>query len=126
VCPGPGQCSAIVFEHCDSEVFQVFLDSLAQAVPADPNKTCCLILDNAFWHKTKRLNWHHFQPKYLPAYSPDLNPIERLWLRLKADFLSDFIAKTPEQLSDRLVEGLRHFLHHLQITAQLCSLTNHL
>lgn len=126
VCPATGQCSTLVFEHCDSEVFQLLLDHLAQAVPADPSKTRYLILDNASWHKTKRLNWHHFQPKYLPPYSPDLNPIERLWLRLKADFFSDFIAKTPEQLTDRIVAGLRHFLLHPQTTAQLCSLKTHL
>ena len=55
-----------------------------------------LILDNASWHKAQRLNWHHFEVHYLPGYSPDFNPIERLWLRLKADFFSDFIAKSPK------------------------------
>ncbi|MFO1511689.1 MAG: transposase [Verrucomicrobiota bacterium] len=44
-----------------------------------------VIVDNASWHKSSRLNWHHFEPKFLPGYSPDFNPIERLRLRLKAD-----------------------------------------
>jgi transposase len=26
------------------------------------------------------------KPKFLPGYSPDFNRIERLWLRLKADW----------------------------------------
>jgi len=30
------------------------------------------------------MNWHHFEPMYLPPYSPDFNPIERLWLRIYA------------------------------------------
>jgi transposase len=41
------------------------------------------ILDNASWHRAGRVNWHHFEPKFLAGYSPDFNPIERLWLRLK-------------------------------------------
>jgi transposase len=49
------------------------------------------------------LNWHHFELHFLPGYSPDFNPIERLWLRLKADFFSDFIAKSSEELTERLV-----------------------
>ncbi len=122
VCPATGQISTIIFDHCDGEVFQLFLDALASAAPQDPDKKRYLILDNASWHKSKSLNWHHFQPKYLPPYSPDLNPIERLWLRLKADFFSDFIAKEPEPLIDRIVTGIRHFMDNPQSTAQLCSI----
>ncbi|WP_408004365.1 transposase [Prosthecobacter dejongeii] len=48
-----------------------------------------LVLDNATWHKVKSLRWHHFEVLFLPPYSPDLNPIKRLWLRLKADFFTD-------------------------------------
>ena len=122
VCPRSGQCAALIFNHCDSVVFQHFLDYLAQSVPHDPTKRRYLILDNASWHKVKRLNWHHFTPKYLPPYSPDLNPIERLWLRLKAEFFADFIAKDNETLITQLVHGLQHFLNSPQTTARLCSL----
>lgn len=122
VCPHNGQCAALIFNHCDSEVFQRFLDHLAQTVPDDPNKRRYLIVDNASWHKVKRLDWHHFIPKYLPPYSPDLNPIERLWLRLKAEFFADFIAKNTEELIAQLIRALRHFLNSPQTTASLCSL----
>ena len=122
VCPQSGECAALVFNHCDREVFQAFLDHLAAQVPVQPKKRRILIMDNASWHKVKSLHWHHFEPKYLPAYSPDLNPIERLWLRLKADFFSDFIAKTNSQLLDRICEGLNHFLSRPADTSRLCSL----
>ena len=122
VCPRSGQCAALIFNHCDSEVFQRFLDHLAQSVPPDPHKRRYLIVDNASWHKVKRLNWHHFTPKYLPPYSPDLNPIERLWLRLKLEFFADFIAKDTEALITQLIKALRHFLNSPQTTARLCSL----
>jgi len=42
----------------------------------------------------------------LPPYSPDLNPIERLWLLLKAEWFADFFAKNREQLIDRIDQAL--------------------
>ena len=41
-------------------------------------KRIVLVLDNASWHKTKRMPWEHIEVKYLPPYSPDYNPIEHL------------------------------------------------
>lgn len=122
VCPQTGNCAALIFNHCDSEVFQCFLDHLARSVPDDPQKRRYLILDNASWHKVKSLHWHHFSPLYLPPYSPDLNPIERLWLRLKAEFFADFIARTTEELIGQLTRALRHFLNSPESNAKLCSL----
>jgi DDE superfamily endonuclease len=75
-----------------------------------PNVECSSV-DNASWHKAKRLNWHHFEVHFLPGYSPDFNPIERLWLRLKADFFSDFIAKSPEELTQRLCHALTSLMN---------------
>ena len=51
---------------------------MAAEVPERKGKRLLLVLDNASWHKTKRLDWHHIEPVCLPPYSPDFNPIERL------------------------------------------------
>jgi len=90
-------------------------------VPRASGKRRLLIVDNASWHKAIRLDWHHFEGKFLPAYSPDFNPIERLWLRLKADFFSDFIARSPDQLIDRLSTALCHFMDSHPTVASQCS-----
>ncbi|MEM4271174.1 MAG: transposase [Candidatus Pacearchaeota archaeon] len=76
------------------------------------SKKIILVVENASWHKTKSLNWHHIQVVYLPPYSPDLNPIERLCLRIKADFFANFTAKTPEELTNRIIEALTYYLKH--------------
>ena len=54
-----------------------------------------------------RTDRHHFEPRYLPGYSPAFDPNEQLWLRLKADWFWDFIARTPPELSDRLCTALK-------------------
>src|SRR5689334_948237 len=121
VCPQGGQGFALIFEGVDTDAFPPFLDQLAQAVPPPPGKRRLLIVDNASWHKAARLNWRHFEPRFLPAYRPDLNPIERLWLRLKADWFADFLAKTPQALVKRLIVGLTAFLEDPPTVAAQCA-----
>jgi transposase len=122
VAPGSGELFSLVVSGVDTDVFQFFLDQMAKAVPPKPGVRPLLILDNASWHKAARLNWHHFQPQFLPAYSPDFNPIERLWLRLKADWFWDFIAQTTDQLTDRLCIALKSFIDQPAKTASICSI----
>ena len=111
----------MIFDGVDTDVFQYYLDHLAQEIPALDSKRRLLIVDNASWHKAQRLNWHHFEVHYLPGYSPDFNPIERLWLRLKADFFSDFIAKRPDELTQRLCHALTSFMNDPEKVASQCA-----
>ena len=122
VAPVSGELFSLIVDGVDTDVFQFFLDHLARAVPQKQGRRQYLIVDNASWHKARRLNWHHFEPQFLPGYSPDFNPIERLWLRLKADWFWDFIARTPAELIERLCIGLRSFIEHPSQTASICSI----
>lgn len=121
VCPKSGQSFAMIFDGVDTDVFQCYLDHLAEAVPPEEGKRRILILDNASWHKAARLCWHHFECRFLPGYSPDFNPIERLWLRMKADYFSDFIARTPEELTERLCTALNAFMEDPKKVAAQCA-----
>jgi transposase len=122
VCPAKGRLFSLIVDGVDTDVFQFYLDEMAEAVAKEPAKRQLLVMDNASWHKAARLNWHHFEPVYLPAYSPDFNPIERLWLRLKADWFWDFIARTEQELSDRLCLALRSFINDPPKTSSICSI----
>ena len=106
----------------DPDVFQCFLDEFTKAVPKQEGVRQLFLLDHASWQKSTRLDWHHFEPKCLPGYSPDCNSIERLWLRLKADWVWDYIARTPQELMDRLCAALKSFLAQPDKTASICSL----
>lgn len=67
----------VAVPYTDTDVFQIFLDQLAKRT-ATSKKRILLVVDNSSWHHAAKLDWHHNIPMYLPAYSPDLNPIERL------------------------------------------------
>lgn len=77
-----GSCNRCVFTGW----LEYLLGSLVQN-ESEPKKKHLLILDNASIHKgneiealVARYNTRIF---YLPAYSPDFNPIEKAWLVLK-------------------------------------------
>lgn len=121
--PSDGAFSSLVFSHCNTEVFQAFLDILAEEHPQKQGVRQILILDNASWHRSKSLCWHHFEPEYLPPYSPDFNPIERFWLRLKNDFFADFFCRKGDALEERIIAALQHFLKHPSSVASQCRIS---
>ena len=117
--PSSGELCALIVSHMDSDMFQIFLDEFAKETKG---REVMLILDNATWHKAKKLNWHHIQVKYLPPYSPDFNPIEVLWLIMKAEFFTDWIAKEQEQLENRIEQALKYFFEHKYEVESICSI----
>jgi transposase len=63
-------------------------------------------MDNATWHRRKATHWLRWQPKYLPPYSPDLNPIEPIWLTIKARGFNNYVYKTEQKLLERLDQAI--------------------
>ena len=65
----------------------LFLAEFAARLPEDVHAV--LVLDRAGWHGARALTVPPnvtFVP--LPPYSPELNPVERVWLYLRERFLS--------------------------------------
>jgi transposase len=64
-----------------------------------------VIMDNLAVHKspqvTALVQTAGAEVRFLPAYSPDLNPIEKMWSKIKASLRSSE-ARTPEQLDEAI------------------------
>ncbi len=61
--------------------FQIFVDAVA---PAYPDSFTILVLDTSGAHTAKRLVIpDHIRRVLLPPYSPELNPIARVWRAVK-------------------------------------------
>ncbi len=75
-------CSHLLeMPHCNANSFQHFLDSMAQHNPAEFK---ILILDNGAFHHAKQLNIpSNIALLFLPPYSPELNPAEKMWRYFK-------------------------------------------
>jgi transposase len=119
VCPRTGQFYALEFTHSDSETFQTFLDEANKDLALE-RKRQILVLDNASWHHRKSLRWGRFEPLYLPPYSPDLNPIERLWLLMKAEWFTAFSTDKRQILIDRLDKALLWLINRQENNRKTC------
>jgi transposase len=90
----------------DSEAFDLFLDRVL--VPRlEPGQT--VIMDNLSVHRRRsvrtRLEAAQLHLVYLPAYSPDFNPIEHAFSKLKT-YLRRLEARTQHALDAALSTGL--------------------
>jgi hypothetical protein len=118
--PRDGKFVSLIMPFVDTEIFQCFIYEFNKAV--DRNKKNIVILDNAKWHKTERLEWGIVEPLYLPTYSPDLNPIEELWLSIKSKFFSWFWAKSGNELDDHIEEALKYYIARPYLVKSICSM----
>ena len=95
--------------------FRRFISHLKHEMRTDK---ILLICDNASFHKAKWLqDWFGQQAawlrvEFLPAYSPDFNPIERLWRWFKGEFTHNACWPTQAALTRHLVEKLAELPQH--------------
>ena len=90
------------------------VDPVAHAVP---------ILDQAGWHMSSRLAVpDNITLLPLPACSPELNPVERIWLYLRERFLSHRLHRDYPAVLDAACAAWNRLL---QETGRLASLTGY-
>jgi transposase len=85
--PATGDSFALVLPHVSTEAMSRFLAEFAATLPADSQ--AMLVLDQAGWHAAKALKVPaNVTLVPLPPRSPDLNPVEPVWLSLRERSLS--------------------------------------
>lgn len=115
-----GQGEFLIMPRGNTDTFQKYIDYFNTI---NDNKPNVLVLDNASWHKTKKLNWGNVIPFFLPSYSSTINPIERLWKVLKdmIPCLSEISNK--DQLEDIIIHNLQRFINNPQEVKSICRLS---
>jgi transposase len=104
--PTTGESFFLELPSLNGQTFQVWLDGFAGTFPDSCN---LVVLDNGAFHKAKAVQWpSHVVPVFLPPYSPELNPIERLWRDLK-DQLAGGMPQTLEELSDAVCALIQNY-----------------
>jgi len=91
--------------------FTVFLDQISMQAKG---KTVAIILDNASFHKSRQVQEYLAANSlvkllYLPTYSPEYNPIERIWKWAKTQVHG---AKTIENGIEELIERFRRIVNN--------------
>lgn len=105
--PKTGKDFTLLLPHVNTEFMNVFLEQMSKSLG---RKQAFLIMDCAPWHTAKKLVIpRNIRVFHLPAYSPELNPVERLWQDLKANLIKNKIYKTIKDLENAVCNAILKF-----------------
>ncbi|WP_205684195.1 IS630 family transposase [Deinococcus sp. LM3] len=87
-----------------------------------------VVLDNAAIHRAKAVSafvetQDRLSLVYLPPYSPEFNPIEKVWAYVKRNVLGNFCARTTKELRTRLRAGWQR-IRYIQLPQRLMAATS--
>jgi hypothetical protein len=109
ICPARGTGAALALPFADTEAMQLHLDEIARTVAKGAHAV--LLLDRAGWHTTRAL----VVPKnitmiLLPSRAPELNPVENIWQYLRANWLSNRVFETYDDIINAACDAWRNLI----------------
>lgn len=105
--PASGELFALILPDMTIESFQAFLDELAAFV--GEQSSVRLITDGAAAHRSTRLKIsEQLRLEHLPAYSPELNPVERLFKELRA-VLKNRVFESLQAVEEAVIKAIKPF-----------------
>ncbi len=121
--PATGQSCWLLLPTVNAQVFSLALAHFAREVGAGEEKRILLVLDQAGYHTAKEVAVPGgIELEFLPPYSPELQPAERLWpltneevankLFADLDELEQALAKRCVELADQPKLIRSHTLYH--------------
>ena len=97
--PMTGASSALVTPTVNTTLMNEHLRFISRE--AGPGVHVVLVLDQAGWHVAKGLRVpDNITLLHLPPYSPELNPVERVWGYLRSHHLSNRVYRDYNELFD--------------------------
>jgi len=104
---------------------QQFYEFLRQLLEAESERRVVLVLDNASYHRTKKVlalledHADHVFVVWLPRYSPELNLIEGLWGYLKRSALNNYFFGDIDSLEAAIHYAFEHLQQHPETALSL-------
>lgn len=112
----------------NSESFLKFIKQLRKA-SCHTGKKVVVISDNARYHHGKLHERYRencvdrFELEYLPAYSPDLNPIERVWKLTRRCCTHNEYFPTIESIMSAVESKFNEWISGSEALMKLCAIT---
>jgi transposase len=111
--PITGDSVLMEFPCCNTDAFQIFLDEFANE---NPTTLIIMVLDNGAFHKAKKLKIpDNIKLLFLPPYSPELNPAEKMWAKLKRAFTNKLF-KSLEEISSFIEDAVKEITESVVIS----------
>ncbi|MGH9669106.1 MAG: IS630 family transposase [Terriglobales bacterium] len=122
--PATGHSVALQAPLVNTGTMSVFLEMLGEDL--GPRDHAVLIMDQAGWHKSRALVVpDNITILLLPPYSPELNPVERLWAYLRSHYLSNRAFDDYRHLLDAGAEAWQQLTPDLLRSVCACPYLRH-
>ena len=109
--PCTGDEFTLELPEVNTDMMNLYLAELGKELPEKP---VLLVMDRAGWHTTKRLQLPKgMEIMHLPPYSPELNPVERLWQWLRLHVCRNRVFDTLDELEAALFKAWKNLTNHV-------------
>ncbi|NEO69710.1 IS630 family transposase [Moorena sp. SIO3H5] len=120
--PKTGKTLCYLIPRVNNQWLSLVYQAFAEDVGVNPEKIIILVEDNAGWHRSQKVKIPEgIIVKFLPPYSPELQPAERLWSLIDEPLVNESF-KTIDEIEERLVTRCQ-LLHTM--TSEIKNLTNY-
>ena len=114
--PINGTSFLLELPFCDTDCFQYFLNEFSNQ---NLDELKVIVLDNDAFHKAKQLVIpSNIILIFLPPFSPELNPAEKMWSKFKRAFTNK-LYKTLDQVSEFITEQVQNL--KMKETKSICA-----
>ena len=109
ICPARGAGAALMLPWANTHAMQLHLDQISKYVARKAHGV--LLMDRAGWHTTSKLKVpRNLTIILLPSRSPELNPVENIWQYLRANWLSNRVFETYDDILDAGCEAWNNLI----------------
>jgi transposase len=120
VCPETGHAEGLLSPQLNTAVINIFLKQFSATIP--PDEHAVMVWDGAGFHTSRSLQVPvNITLVPLPAYSPELNPIENLWHYLKSHFWSNRAYADYDALEQAAIEAWRKAVLDQTLVKSICA-----
>ena len=104
VSPHDGILDSLILPEVNAEMMSLFLEEVSAR---HPDEFILMFLDKAGWHRARQLSIPaNIRLAWLPAYSPQCNPVEHLWDEIREKWFVNLVFPTLDAVEDLLAQAL--------------------
>ena len=119
-CPSEGKAAALIMPICNTAAMNHHLSEISSQVAVDAHAV--VILDRAGWHRSQALVVPaNITLLELPPYSPELNPVERIWHYLRSHWLANSVFISLADIMDACEMAWNRFATNHRLIRSLCA-----
>ena len=120
VCPSQGKAAGLIMPICNTLAMNHHLSEISSQVAEDAHAV--VILDRAGWHRSQGLVVPgNITLLELPPYSPELNPVERVWHYLRSHWLANSVFPRLADIMDACETAWNRFAANHGLIRSLCA-----